>query len=379
MSTNINKIWKKLILSEISFQKICLLPSLRTAYLNSKSYHKQSSRDDHPNNGKWFGWSSFILGFLGVYSTLKDHQFIKSSFAATPIDPEVKVTKYKSAREEFNFVSQVLGNVSSAVVNIDVKHFYRGFRNEQLEMNSNGSGFFINSSGLLITNAHVVYNSRIIKVRMNDGREFVGRLVAADESLDLAAIQVECENSPFIKMGISEDIMLGEWVIAIGSPFSLQNTVTAGIVSNTCRSAKEIGLNTRSDIGYIQTDASINSGNSGGPLLNLDGEVIGVNALKLLQNGISFAIPIDLVKKFLKSIESLFFDLFLYFNNQIIFIENNYGNQRQLRRWIGVRMLTLNQHITDYLVRNVPKMRHIQHGVYIHAVAQNSPAQKFVF
>jgi serine protease Do len=156
-----------------------------------------------------------------------------------------------------------------------------------------GSGFFISEDGYILTNAHVVAEADEVTVRLAEQRrELKARVIGADERTDIALLKVDARGLPSMKMGSSEQLQAGDWVAAIGSPFGLENTITAGIVS-----AKGRSLPSESFVPFIQTDVAVNPGNSGGPLLNLDGEVVGVNSMIYSQTGgfmgLSFAIPID--------------------------------------------------------------------------------------
>jgi serine protease Do len=163
-----------------------------------------------------------------------------------------------------------------------------------------GSGFIISDKGYIITNNHVVAGADEIKVRLSDGREFKGELKGSDEKLDLALVKIESKDPlPVAELGDSDQIKVGEWVMAIGNPFGLSQTVTAGIVSATGR---VIGSGPYDD--FIQTDASINPGNSGGPLFGADGKVIGINtAIVAGGQGIGFAIPINMAKEVIPQLE----------------------------------------------------------------------------
>ena len=159
-----------------------------------------------------------------------------------------------------------------------------------------GSGLIIDASGVILTNSHVVRDGREITVRLHDGREYKATKVHTDPKADLAVLRIEgAENLTAAKLGNSDEVEVGDWVLALGNPFGLEGTVTAGIVSAKGRG---IGINERES--YIQTDAAINPGNSGGPLVNLDGEVIGINTAISSRSGgnegIGFAIPINLAK-----------------------------------------------------------------------------------
>jgi len=185
-----------------------------------------------------------------------------------------------------NFIADAVEATAPSVVNITTMS-NRGY--------STGSGFIIDSSGLVVTNAHVVGNAKRFKVTLHDGRELVGVLHSKDKASDLALVEIINETGqifPVTQIGKSSTLRAGEWCVALGSPLTLQNTVTCGIISAVARQSSELGLpQLRSE--FIQTDAAINRGNSGGPLIDLDGKVIGINTMKIAGAGISFAIPID--------------------------------------------------------------------------------------
>src|SRR5689334_9537093 len=159
-----------------------------------------------------------------------------------------------------------------------------------------GSGFVVSPDGFIVTNAHVVENAEEITVRFNDKREFQAKVIGADTRSDVAVIKIDATNLPVVKIGDTKKLRPGEWVIAIGSPFGFQNTVTAGIVSATSRENLSGDPNLDA-VPFIQTDVAVNPGNSGGPLLNMRGEVVGINSQIFSRTGsfagISFAIPID--------------------------------------------------------------------------------------
>jgi serine protease Do len=157
-----------------------------------------------------------------------------------------------------------------------------------------GSGFIISDDGFIMTNAHVVEGADEVTVTLTDRREFKAKVLGADRRSDVALLKVEARNLPSLRIGDSNHIRVGEWVIAIGSPFNLENTVTAGIISAKARDTGEY-------LPLIQSDVAVNPGNSGGPLINMRGEVIGINSqiatLSGAYNGISFAVPIDEVMR----------------------------------------------------------------------------------
>jgi len=156
-----------------------------------------------------------------------------------------------------------------------------------------GSGFIISADGYILTNAHVVDGADEITVRLTDKREFKAKVIGADKRTDVALIKIDAAGLPAVKLGDPNKLKVGEWVLAIGSPFGFDNTVTAGIVSGMARSLPQENL-----VPFIQTDAAVNPGNSGGPLFNLRGEVVGINSQIYSRTGgymgLSFAIPIDI-------------------------------------------------------------------------------------
>jgi serine protease Do len=155
-----------------------------------------------------------------------------------------------------------------------------------------GSGFIVSSDGYILTNAHVVSDASEVTVKLTDRREFIAKVIGVDKRSDVALIKIAATGLPTVRFGDSERLRPGQWVIAIGSPFGFENSVTAGVVSATARPLDE------TYVPYIQTDAAINPGNSGGPLFNVDGQVIGINSQIYSRTGgymgMSFAVPIDL-------------------------------------------------------------------------------------
>ena len=177
----------------------------------------------------------------------------------------------------------------------------RGGQQRQIETPEKvgfGSGVIISKDGYIVTNNHVVENADIISVKLNDGREFKGRIIGADASTDLALVKIEGENLPTIPVGDSDQLKIGEWVLAVGNPFNMTSTVTAGIVSAKARS---LGVYNNGVESFIQTDAAINQGNSGGALVNARGELVGINSVLYSPtgsySGCGFAIPTSIMTK----------------------------------------------------------------------------------
>ena len=167
---------------------------------------------------------------------------------------------------------------------------------KQPDRHAAGSGVIISNDGYIVTNNHVVGEADEIEVKLNDNREFKGRIIGCDATTDLALIKIDAKDLPAIKIGNSDDLKLGQWVLAVGNPFNLTSTVTAGIVSAKARSLGANGIES-----FIQTDAAINSGNSGGALVNERGELVGINAMLYSQtgsySGYGFAIPTSIMNK----------------------------------------------------------------------------------
>jgi serine protease Do len=164
--------------------------------------------------------------------------------------------------------------------------------NREIPVRSGGSGFIISNDGYILTNAHVVDDADEVTVKLTDRREFRAKVIGTDKNSDIALIKINASNLPKVPIGDPQQLQVGEWVIAIGSPFGFENSVTAGIVS-----AKGRSLPSENYVPFIQTDVAVNPGNSGGPLFNMKGEVVGINSQIFSQSGgymgLSFAIPID--------------------------------------------------------------------------------------
>ncbi|BCL33915.1 HhoA/HhoB/HtrA family serine endopeptidase [Nostoc sp. MS1] len=232
---------------------------------------------------------------------------------ATATQPSANVALDKNP----NFITTVVDQVGSAVVRIDstrtIKNPNAGilddplvqqFFGDQLPQVPSkeiergiGSGFIIDPHGEILTNAHVVNGADTVSVTLKDGRTFQGKVMGVDPVTDVAVVRIQADNLPTVKLGNSDQLQPGAWAIAIGNPLGLNNTVTHGIISAIGRSSSQVGMpNERVD--YIQTDAPINPGNSGGPLLNANGQVIGINTA-IIENtqGLGFAIPINTAQK----------------------------------------------------------------------------------
>ncbi|XP_067305610.1 serine protease HTRA3 isoform X2 [Pseudorasbora parva] len=269
-----------------------------------------------------------------------------------PCESNQGPTHPNSPRYKFNFIADVVEKIAPAVVHIEL------FLNHPLFGRtvplSSGSGFVMSETGLIVTNAHVVSSTTSVsghqrlKVQMRDGDVHEATIKDIDKKSDIATIKINPQKKlPVLLLGHSADLRPGEFVVAIGSPFALQNTVTTGIVSTAQRDGKELGLRD-SDMDYIQTDAIIN-----------DGEVIGINTLKVAA-GISFAIPSDRITQFLN--DSLG--------------KQNKETRSVKKRFIGIRMLTITEALVEELRQQNPDFPDVSSGIYVHEVVPHSPAQK---
>lgn len=286
------------------------------------------------------------------------------------VSAETEQTNSRLALEAFsNSIADIAEKVGPAVVNIDTirmvkqgspflsddpifRHFFgEQFReySKTIPQKGTGSGFIINKEGYILTNEHVVHKAEKIKVTLADGRKFDGKVVGSDETSDMAIVKIKEDDLPIVELGNSEDLRVGEIVVAIGNPYRLQQTVTMGVVSAKGRSIPA-GREGHVYRNFIQTDAAINPGNSGGPLLNTKGEVVGINtAIIPYAQGIGFAIPINIAKR---NIDDLI----------------NLGKVR--RSWLGVYIQEVTPEIAEQF--DITEAQ----GVLVGDVIEDSPAEE---
>ncbi|WP_427160463.1 HhoA/HhoB/HtrA family serine endopeptidase [Aliinostoc sp. HNIBRCY26] len=206
------------------------------------------------------------------------------------------VQKVGPAVVRINATRKVANPISDALKNPLLRRFFgedeEPLPHERIERGT-GSGFILSEKGQVLTNAHVVADTDTVQVTLKDGRTFEGKVVGIDNITDVAVVKIPGEELPTVKLGNSQNLIPGQWAIAIGNPLGLDNTVTIGIISATDRTSAQVGVPDKR-VSFIQTDAAINPGNSGGPLLNAQGEVIGINtAIRADAQGLGFAIPIE--------------------------------------------------------------------------------------
>eukprot|EP00602_Paraphysomonas_sp_CaronLab_P009332 CAMPEP_0185037416 /NCGR_PEP_ID=MMETSP1103-20130426/31779_1 /TAXON_ID=36769 /ORGANISM="Paraphysomonas bandaiensis, Strain Caron Lab Isolate" /LENGTH=397 /DNA_ID=CAMNT_0027575373 /DNA_START=139 /DNA_END=1332 /DNA_ORIENTATION=+ len=243
--------------------------------------NSHGQQESHANNkaGLAISLSLALFGFSAVHA---DSEVLPDHVSDIPASAK-PLTR--------TFISDAASIISPSVVNIVA--LSKGL----IPTAQAGSGFIISEDGFVVTNAHVVAAAKVgglVEITLSDMRKVQGRVFAMDKPSDIAIVKLEgAGRLPVAKLGVSGKLKAGEFVVAVGSPLQLQDSVTFGIVSAPARHCSELGI-TKQGVDYIQTDAAINVGNSGGPLVNLDGEVIGINCMKAQGfDGVSFAIPID--------------------------------------------------------------------------------------
>ncbi|MEB3196695.1 MAG: trypsin-like peptidase domain-containing protein [Candidatus Sericytochromatia bacterium] len=305
------------------------------------------------------GVGIFALGALGgvVGVRLFPADGPLTPLSATPaVAEEIKVSPPQGGEDG---IADLVDKVKVAVVNIDTvahrlvpnqldpfRFFFEGGGDQppvQREEKGVGSGFVVGANGLIVTNHHVVRGADKLTVTFHDGKKFPGKVIGQDPGTDLALVRIEAKGLSTLKLADPERLRVGQYVVAMGSPLGLSQSVTTGILSAINR---DIALNAR--VGFLQTDAPINPGNSGGPLLNLRGEVIGVNtAIAARGQGIGFAVPVETVRVVLPQLEK---------------------SGRVERPWLGVGITGLPE---DRSKMFYP----VEHGVLVGRVERGGPAE----
>lgn len=318
---------------------------------------------------------------VGVLPTIGINQILPSQANPVPTTsretPNLLAQRQPITDSPHSFVTAAVKRVGPAVVRINTERsitrsihpllensFAKEFFPEQdlaqipqeRRLRGQGSGFIIDKSGIILTNAHVVDRADKVTVILKDGRQFNGKVQGVDEVTDLAVVKIDGQNLPVAPLGDSSQIEVGDWAIAVGNPLGLDNTVTLGIISTLQRSSTAAGIPDKR-IDFIQTDAAINPGNSGGPLLNARGEVIGINtAIRVDAMGIGFAIPINKAKEISSKLAR---------------------GEKVTHAYIGIRMTTLTPEIArennsdSNSSLSLPEVN----GVLVIQVLPDSPAQ----
>jgi S1-C subfamily serine protease len=319
--------------------------------------------------------------FMGVMLTFTSLRVLPSAAepGPNPVTESSTILAQKPSAAvigSHSFVTAAVNRVGSAVVRIDTERtitrrndpmmedpFFRRFFGDSFPQQSPteqlrglGSGFILDKSGVILTNAHVVDKADKVTVRLKDGRTFEGKVKGIDEVTDLAVVKIDAgKDLPVAPLGSSNNVEVGDWAIAVGNPLGFDNTVTLGIVSTLKRSSTQVGISDKR-LDFIQTDAAINPGNSGGPLLNGLGEVIGINtAIRADAMGIGFAIPIDKAKAIASQLQL---------------------NGRVAHPYLGVQMVTLTPELAKQNNNDPNSMFAIPEvkGVLVMRVVPNSPA-----
>ncbi|OQY58029.1 MAG: peptidase [Desulfobacteraceae bacterium 4572_88] len=303
------------------------------------------------NVKKWDTMTLMMLMAFGILLTTAEARMIPENFSglAEKVSPTVvnirTVKIIKGGGRVFRHFSRPFGE-KDPFQDFFNKYFNNDEQQRDFKQRSLGSGFIIDKEGYIVTNNHVIEDADEIQVKLNNGDEYDAEIVGRDPNTDIALIRVKsAKNLPHVELGDSEAMKVGQWVIAIGSPFGLEQTVTAGIVS---AKGRVIGSGPYDD--FIQTDASINPGNSGGPLLNMEGEVIGINtAIIASGQGIGFAVPINLAKGIFEQLRT---------------------HGEVTRGWLGVAIQDLSGELAEYYGSESKE------GVLVTEVFEGDPANE---
>ncbi|MCU0542930.1 MAG: trypsin-like peptidase domain-containing protein [Oscillatoriaceae cyanobacterium Prado104] len=323
--------------------------------------------------GGGIGW----LGnrYLAGQNGLETRSIVPVVRQQVPPYPAAPVQENREVdRSNPNFIAEAAERIGPAVVRIDAatkvanqvpeafkNPLFRRFFGDNLPQpeervkRGTGSGFILSADGRIVTNAHVVSGTDTVKVTLKDGREFEGKVQGVDPLTDVAVVKINAKELPQVALGRSDNIVPGQWAIAIGNPLGLDNTVTVGIISATGRSSSQVGIPDKR-VRFIQTDAAINPGNSGGPLLNDRGEVIGINtAIRADAQGLGFAIPIETAKRI---------------SDQL------FAKGKAEHPYLGIQMIDLNPTTKAEANKQLDNKIAVDRGVGVTRVVENSPAQK---
>ncbi len=330
---------------------------------------------------KQLGAALFFLALGGGVGVMGGYYFApepesppRQVLSLSPERPPALPFVPRRGDNDINFIAKAAQRVGPAVVRIDAARdlpsqpelpddqpFFRRFFGQETPQprekveRGTGSGFILSADGQVLTNAHVVEGADRVKVTLKDGTVYDGKVVGVDPMTDVAVVKIDAANLPVVVLGQSDALLPGEWAIAIGNPLGLDNTVTVGIISALGRSSLEVGVPDKR-VKFIQTDAAINPGNSGGPLLNAEGEVIGVNtAIRADAQGLGFAIPIQTAQRI---------------------AEQLFSQGKIDHPYLGIHMVTLTPAIQEELLKtkDLPFAVDSDQGVLIIKVMDNSPA-----
>ena len=307
--------------------------------------------------------TAFIGAFGGACALIANHYlFTPNNNQAThynPYEPPVKLTSYSGMPSSTpDFVTSAEKSINS-VVHIKTivesnnnlaydpfqEWFFGGKQRQPNMMQGSGSGVIISNDGYIVTNNHVVKDASKIEVVLNDKRSYQAEVIGLDPNTDLALLKVKDKNLPFVSYGNSDDVKIGEWVLAVGNPFNLNSTVTAGIISAKGRNINILEHNTMQGglapiESFLQTDAAVNPGNSGGALVNTSGELVGINTAIASNNGsyqgYSFAIPVNIVKKVVSDLIEFGTVQRAYIGLSIQDIDSKFADEKHIKQLKGV-------------------------------------------
>ncbi|MGV3581613.1 MAG: DegQ family serine endoprotease [Methylophilus sp.] len=331
----------------------------------------------YPNASKYIGMS-ILAASLFASGYLYHDQFAiheaKANVQENVVNLPSNINASKNVLKALPDFSSIAASQGPAVVNISVsgavktglgprgapqlnpddpfyeffKRFQQPMPDQEAPVQGQGSGFIVKADGVILTNAHVVENADEVTVKLNDNREYKAKVIGVDKLSDVAVLKIDAKNLPTVKIGNPQSAKVGEWVVAIGSPFGFENTITAGIIS-----AKSRALPDENFVPFLQTDVAVNPGNSGGPLFNLNGEVIGINSQIYSQSGgyqgLSFSIPIDVAMN----------------------VEHQLLDKGKVSRGqLGIAIQSINQELASSFGLFTP------HGALVSAVKKGSPADK---
>jgi Do/DeqQ family serine protease len=309
----------------------------------------------------------FVLGISLIFNNKSDattkpivHSLIQDYKQQNEGIPIHQTGTYNTSKYEINF-NDAANHAIQAVVHVKTQFNAPNYTlydfifgttpRYSTPISTSGSGVIISSDGYIVTNNHVIENAEIIEIILNDKRLYKAKLIGRDASADIALLKIEADSLPFIPYGESDELKIGDWVLAVGNPFNLTSTVTAGIVSAKARNINLLSQNMGIE-SFIQTDAAVNPGNSGGALVNLNGQLVGINTAIASKTGsfigYSFAIPVSIVRKVVADL-----------------IE--YGEVQ--RAYLGLRSEDINAKMLEQLDLEKPK------GVYVSDVTKNGPAE----
>ncbi len=307
--------------------------------------------------------TAFIGAFGGACALIANHYLLTpNNNQATNFNPyevPVKLASYSSipsstpdfivsAEKSINSVvhiKTIVENNNNLAYDPFQEWFFGGKQRQPNMMQGSGSGVIISSDGYIVTNNHVVKDATKIEVVLNDKRTYQAEVVGLDPNTDLALLKVKDKNLPFVSYGNSDDVKIGEWVLAVGNPFNLNSTVTAGIISAKGRNINILEHNTAQGSlapieSFLQTDAAVNPGNSGGALVNTSGELVGINTAIASNNGsyqgYSFAIPVNIVKKVVSDLIEFRTVQRAYIGLSIQDIDSKFADEKHIKQLKGV-------------------------------------------